>query len=313
MTKLDQDLDDIISSLISKPELLQDFKLLVDQRERYPELDKCFSRLPNSFFQKQTLLCGDFIVTYKNKLIILIERKRIDDLASSICDKRILQQTHSMKQLCAESNPVHSLSKCVFIFEIKPRSKTDYLEGFNITRRALAGTIVNKFIVDQMSVLVSFDIRFTCLLILQIVAGLIKHKPDWLQFQDPNNVDLEIAVKNMAKTKQSESSNPTQLHNIYQKCDSHKQDIDSKTSQLHVSPSGQSFIRQILTTARLGVSSAIALQQEFSSMGKFAEAIKLASDRNSLPDLKLKISKLSSEGSRAIGPKMAQLLIDNMF
>ena len=63
-------------------------EIIIDSRET--KLKNHFYKLP--YIEIKNLELGDIIIKYNSEIIVIIERKRLDDLASSIKSGRYKQQ-----------------------------------------------------------------------------------------------------------------------------------------------------------------------------------------------------------------------------
>lgn len=124
-----------------------DIILIIDQREKFDIVSIDGSMK----METRTLACGDFIWIARPKNIspqdrtrdlvldYVIERKRLDDLASSIFDGRFEQQKHRLLN-CGVRRPVYLIED------------TAMLRASNLTSSGLAQAVVNILIHDGIDV-----------------------------------------------------------------------------------------------------------------------------------------------------------------
>jgi len=93
-------------------------RLLVDDREHGEEVAALLARLDPSIVEPVHALAGDFILLFEGRMFRVIERKRMDDLCSSIKDGRTDKQRASMALLFRDvrMNPLKR-SRCIWLIE----------------------------------------------------------------------------------------------------------------------------------------------------------------------------------------------------
>src|SRR5579871_3689034 len=188
---------------MSITELERHLELIVDSRE--VNIGKIQDFFANSSKTKvkvltETLDVGDFLFRYSNgDKLILIERKTISDLLSSIkVDNRYKEQKIRLKALAQQAPGLRVYYMIEGIFSVQPVSKyfTD------IDRKIVVGAYVGTMIRDQIPVLNTKDFNDTLQTLLKI-ANLIIEYPESFGFQNDDNSDNEYAVA--IKIKKSEN------------------------------------------------------------------------------------------------------------
>ena len=133
---------------------------LLDYFKEHPKSDI------KKIVESKNLKIGDINIYFKDELILLIERKTMCDLASSIRDGRHREQKHRIIQ--------SGLGKENIIFLIEGEI-TDMSYG-KINRDILQGSIINTMFRDGFKVYRTSDINESCYFIERVLLKIFKEK-----------------------------------------------------------------------------------------------------------------------------------------
>ena len=117
-----------------------DIKLLIDYREK--SIIDYFSKNKNGNIEVKNLDIGDFIFKINDSETIIIERKTMCDLASSITDKRLKEQKYRIL------NSNFKLSNIIYIIE----GKYGDVKYGSVNKKGLCGSIINSLFRDNIKV-----------------------------------------------------------------------------------------------------------------------------------------------------------------
>jgi ERCC4-type nuclease len=126
------------------------------------------------------LECGDFIVQYDETPIIVIERKTLADLASSIRDHRYRLQKSKMIETYGRDKVMYIIEG-VFDFT---KDKPFYIEGMDKT--SIISSIINTMIRDGIKVVNTNSIMDTCNFLVEITSRVSK---DPLKYMNGGSLD----------------------------------------------------------------------------------------------------------------------------
>jgi crossover junction endonuclease MUS81 len=156
-------------------------KLKIDNRE-HAILDKM--EIP---YTVETLDVGDIHICDKeDNILLLIERKTIPDLASSITDGRYKEQSQRLQH---HSCPNHNI---MYIIEGR---MMDYNERFSrVSRKALYSAMIVLQYFKGFSLVRTFSKDETCLFVQQIITKMDKEKKTGYYHQYENKVFEEPAI-----------------------------------------------------------------------------------------------------------------------
>ena len=168
-------------------------KIEIDYRET--GLLDYFKDHPKSEIKKivesKNLKIGDINIYFKDELILLIERKTMCDLASSIRDGRHREQKHRIIQ--------SGLGKENIIFLIEGEI-TDMSYG-KINRDILQGSIINTMFRDGFKVYRTSDINESCYFIERVLLKILKEKEKNItNLLDTENNNLNNIKKDYTET-----------------------------------------------------------------------------------------------------------------
>ncbi len=143
--------------------------LVIDNRESKMK-DLLSNNLDAINITYENLQFGDFIFKIDNVPIIVIERKTINDLSSSIKDNRFLNQKNNLL-----SNIDRKM--IYYIIEGDVNFQDSSITNSGISMNALHSCILNTMIRDDIKVLITKNINDT-LVLLQAIATRLEKNPD---------------------------------------------------------------------------------------------------------------------------------------
>ena len=117
-----------------------DIKLLIDYREK--SIIDYFSKNKTDNIEVKNLDIGDFIFKINDVETIIIERKTMCDLASSITDKRLKEQKYRIL------NSNFKLNNIIYIIE----GKYGDVKYGSVNKKGLCGSIINSLFRDNIKV-----------------------------------------------------------------------------------------------------------------------------------------------------------------
>ena len=140
-----------------------DIKLLIDYREK--SIIDYFSKNKNGNIEVKNLDIGDFIFKINDSETIIIERKTMCDLASSITDKRLKEQKYRIL------NSNFKLSNIIYIIE----GKYGDVKYGSVNKKGLCGSIINSLFRDNIKVYRSESTADTIYFLERIMDKLKKN------------------------------------------------------------------------------------------------------------------------------------------
>ena len=144
-------------------------QFIIDNRER-KIIDIISKIIPNKY-QLKNLDLGDFVYEIENLPYIIIERKSVQDLASSIKDGRYKEQKI---RLLSEKDKKKNL-KIILLIEGNIHTKTG-----GIPSSTFHSVVINSMIRDGIFVLITKNIEETCDTLVKIYKLIEKNKRDFL-------------------------------------------------------------------------------------------------------------------------------------
>ena len=179
-------------------------KIEIDYRET--GLLDYFKDHPKSEIKKivesKNLKIGDINIYFKDELILLIERKTMCDLASSIRDGRHREQKHRIIK--------SGLGKENIIFLIEGEI-TDMSYG-KINKDILQGSIINTMFRDGFKVYRTSDINESCYFIERVLLKILKEKEknitNLLDTENNNTNNIKKDYTETVKLKKKENLTP---------------------------------------------------------------------------------------------------------
>ena len=158
--------------------------IIIDNREK--QLKTYFSEYENSekyTFLYENLDLGDIIIKKNDKIILVIERKTIDDLYSSIQDGRYKEQKIRLTN-------IFSKNQLLYLLEGNIRTlKTKYFKNYN---SIVSGALINTIYRDNIRVLRSINIEETIDFILLLSKKINKNLDFFVNINDNSNESNNI-------------------------------------------------------------------------------------------------------------------------
>jgi ERCC4-type nuclease len=182
-------------------------KLIIDCRE-----NKLISAMKSDFLKKecghvsfdtQQLDVGDIIYQLNGLILCLIERKTVDDYASSIVDKRLKNQSMRISQL-KKSNPNIFI---IYIIEGNHLHK-DHKFRNGITRNAFYSSLMNRLFIDKFLIYQTADINDTSLIITKIYDKL----PEYFSQIQTETFDERLEYLKTIKLAKKENMTPNNCY-----------------------------------------------------------------------------------------------------
>jgi len=160
-------------------------ELLIDNREKIKDMFKSESLK----IENNNLDLGDYIIKYKNEEVLIIERKTVSDLMSSIKDGRLREQK---KRLLAN----YSTDKILYIIEGKIENSK------YINYDTIVSSIINTVLRDRISVLMTKTPGETVKLIESIAKKIDKQGISFIEKKNNSEYDDNI-ISNLQTQKKS--------------------------------------------------------------------------------------------------------------
>lgn len=175
-----------------------DIKLLIDYREK--SIIDYFSKNKNDNIEVKNLDIGDFIFKINDYETIIIERKTMCDLASSITDKRLKEQKYRIL------NSNFKLSNIIYIIEGK---YVDVKYG-SVNKKGLCGSIINSLFRDNIKVYRSESTSDTIYFLERMMEKLKKNDKNFTTniINSTNSTNIELKTnENGEKNEETVSNN----------------------------------------------------------------------------------------------------------
>jgi len=144
-------------------------QFIIDNRER--KIIENISKLIPDKYQLQNLELGDFVFEIDNIPFLTIERKTVQDLASSIKDGRYKEQKI---RLLSEKEKNKNL-KIILLIEGNINTKTG-----GIPSATFHSIVINSMIRDGIYVLITKNIEETCNTLVKIYKLIEKNKSEFI-------------------------------------------------------------------------------------------------------------------------------------
>lgn len=155
---------------------MSNYSVIIDNRETL--LKEYFSKLnTNSIFKFENLEIGDIIFKLNNEIVLIIERKTINDLYSSIKDGRYKEQKQRLV-----SN--YSKDKIMYLIE---NSINEQKQKYKYNTDIIYGSIVNVLLRDNIKILRSDSIKES-IKFIEIIIKRLETKPEMFNLQ-PNSIN----------------------------------------------------------------------------------------------------------------------------
>lgn len=160
-------------------------QLLVDNRENTKEY---FKTKNYNYVIFRNLLIGDYIINYEGKLVAIIERKTIEDLANSIKDGRYREQKYRLIKNFNKNN-------IIYIIEGDLNYNNKSYNYNKINKNTIYSTIFNMYLRDNLNVYHSSNINDTINFLEALTSKIFKQGITFLN----SKVSEEAVVLNTLK------------------------------------------------------------------------------------------------------------------
>ena len=151
-------------------------------------------------FQKENLDLGDiqFIHSKNNQLLVVIERKTLNDLSTSIKDGRYKEQKNRLLY------SIPSYVRKIYIFE------GNNMDDFNLDKKIYDSIIVNSIIRDNIHIYQTKNIDETIIFLQKIIKNL----PDYIEQINNDDYEKDITLCGIQQVKKKNSDYETCFHNM---------------------------------------------------------------------------------------------------
>jgi crossover junction endonuclease MUS81 len=160
-------------------------QLILDHREG--KLKELFQNNLDIKLEYKNLDYGDFCIFNNEDPFIIIERKTLDDLSSSIIDGRYKEQKQKMLSLVNRSNIYYIIEGSI---------------KYTDSKKNIIGSVINTMIRDDIKIFFTKDITDTYHLLLNIISRITKEPEKYLNVEP-----AEIPVKKQSNS--NSNPNPT--------------------------------------------------------------------------------------------------------
>lgn len=140
-----------------------DVKLIIDNRE-HNLYDKLLSLISENM-SKETLDIGDIMFKNNEEILLVIERKTIQDLKASICDGRHREQKFRL---------INTLPRNRIMYLIEGNMNTDKIQGMPMT--TLIGSLINTQFRDSIKVYKTSCLNESAIFIQKLYDKISKEK-----------------------------------------------------------------------------------------------------------------------------------------
>ena len=261
-------------------------QLIIDSRERKSK--SYFQNHPQSKIKKcvltQNLDIGDIIFKYQDKTLLLIERKTVEDLGSSILDGRHKEQKY---RIINSNIP----KKCV-IFLVE--GEIQDLSFGKIKKNTLLGAIQNTMFRDGFGVYRTNNIEETCEFIERFLDKFLKDKTKNLTHlitEDGKEVKSKLDYIDVKKVKKKNNMTPEVFH---------------KLVLLQIPGVSQNFVDRIFQEYN-SLREILSSYESIDKLENLDDTKKLKQKKYMLADLELKIS---NGKKRKIGKVISQRIYE---
>ncbi len=317
-TTIDSDIDGVIAAINSLDPLSSNsVQLLIDSRERDTDILGHLNKLDN--VKTEQLASGDFIILLQNKFAFVIERKRLDDLASSISShQRLRKQTQNMITIFPEIRKSHyERTRAIFLIEkMKKKLYTSkknelnevnnddcnwivgddsYLDSQRISRKALSGSMVNRLVKYNMTTITSESAKHSALIIVQIMLSLSKNHELWI----PRLSDEVFNSKNLSTIMENPEFETNEERSDFLNTRTLKQ---AYTQQMKYTKQQNLYIQQLLLIDRMTIDFALSIVNLYTSPVLLSEYL----SKTNPQEVVNKLSQLTTTKSqKKFGPQLA--------
>ena len=164
-------------------------ELIIDNRET--SIKDYFIKKNLDYIKYENLDLGDFIFKYNEEVLLIIERKTLEDLASSIKDGRYREQK---ARLIAN----YPLSKIMYIIEGDLTKENKSINFNKVNKYTIYSSIINMYIRDNLNVFESSCLDSTIEFIENLSKKLNKQGIKFINKRDNYKDDL---CKNISTVK----------------------------------------------------------------------------------------------------------------
>ncbi|MHA2038078.1 MAG: crossover junction endonuclease [Promethearchaeota archaeon] len=171
-----------------------DIKLILDTRE-----NALHKLLPNAIIK--SLDIGDILFELNGEPVVIIERKSVSDLASSIYDGRAREQKARLL------NSGVSREKIMFLIEGDLNKNIDEKVGC-IKTNTLLGSIINTIFRDGVKVYKTACVQETAIFIDKLLCKLIKDYKDFYKYSNTTEGITECEYSATLKTSKKANMTP---------------------------------------------------------------------------------------------------------
>ncbi len=168
--------------------------LKIDNRECLKErFDKC----EEVYIRLENLPLGDFIIEVDNQILVLIERKTLQDLTSSIKDGRF----HNQKK-----NLLDTVSRESIYYLIE--GNFDYNEDIDvcingISKKIIVSSVLNTLVRDNIKVIFTKNIQDTFDFIYGLYRRIKADSQKYMNHETKNEIDIIKLKSNKTITKEN--------------------------------------------------------------------------------------------------------------
>lgn len=121
------------------------------------------------------LYCGDFIIEVDNNPIVVIERKTLNDLVSSIRDKRYKLQKVKLKETYSSSTIIYLIEGT---FDYNPSTPL-YIDGMD--KYSVISSIINTQVRDNIHIVKTKDLEDTFDFLLALLIRICKNPKQYVE------------------------------------------------------------------------------------------------------------------------------------
>ena len=160
---------------------MNDLELIIDNRER--EL----INVVQSKYIRENLEIGDIVFRKKGEIVLIIERKTINDLKASICDGRHREQK---ARLLGSGIPTERI---MFIIEGNLNKKSsENINGIPVS--TLLGSIINTMLRDNVKVYKTYTISETAIFVDKLFNKLTKEIDNYFKQEEKKITKSEYSA-----------------------------------------------------------------------------------------------------------------------
>ena len=220
------------------------------------------------------LYCGDFVIEIDNVPLVVIERKTLVDLVSSIRDKRYVLQKSKLKEHYPNTLIIYLIEGS---FDYNPTIPL-YIEGME--KYSVISSIINTQIRDKINVVHTDNLEDTFDFLLALLVRICKNPT---KYKDASNNKVEVSKEDFIK----------------------KQKINNKQDM---------FFFQLTQVPGISAKTAEAFVAKYNNMMDFYKTFVNMNNEEKLKSLKsITIDDTNNNKSRKINSKVAESIVKYMF